>query len=234
MIEETDQTPMEIAVMTCEEKDSQTARLLSAYQVLFAQRNLDNDVLWRIIAFSVATEAGGLIALLSDKLKSANNVLNVLIGVGLLLVGVVGPLTVRFVETSVMLDRQLLDQYEDVVLHGLRLSDRFEKILPNLSKERQVAANLRRFAKTDSGKVLRTLDRIADLLGQPSLVWTATIASGGAASFGIALSTADVRGVQLVTFTSLATFLTMGLWLLANEVHRIPLRVWRRFRQKGK
>ena len=229
--------------MTCEEKDSQTARLLSAYQVLFAQRNLDNDVLWRIIAFSVATEAGGLIALLSDKLKSANNVLNVLIGVGLLLVGVVGPLTVRFVETSVMLDRQLLDQYEDVVLHewphlrqfhGLRLSDRFEKILPNLSKERQVAANLRRFAKTDSGKVLRTLDRIADLLGQPSLVWTATIASGGAASFGIALSTADVRGVQLVTFTSLATFLTMGLWLLANEVHRIPLRVWRRFRQKGK
>lgn len=221
--------------------EPQSANLLAAYAVLFQQRTLDNDVLWRIIAFSFATEAGGLITLFSNKLSSANPVLIVLIGAGLLVIGVVGPLTVRFVETSVMLDRQLLDQYEELILrkwpdlrqfHGLRLSKRFVQIRERLPADRQAFLDRRRFAKIDSGRALRTLDSIADLLGQPSLVWTAVIATGGAVGFGVALSTAGVRGPKWSILTFAATLLTLSLWLLANEAHKLPRRIWRRIRRK--
>lgn len=219
----------------------QSANLLAAYSVLFQQRTLDNDVLWRIIAFAFATEAGGLVTLFSNKLGTVNPMFIILIGAGLLVIGVVGPLTVRFVETAVMLDRQLLDQYEDLILqnwpdlrqfHGSLLSKRFVQIRENLRVDRQEALDRRRFATSDSGRALRTLDRFADLLGQPSKVWTAVIAAGGAVGFGVALSVAGVSEPARSILSVVATVLTFSLWMIAIETHKLPSRIWRRIRRK--
>lgn len=219
----------------------QSANLLAAYAVLFQQRTLDNDVLWRIIAFAFATEAGGLIALFSNKLASVNPNLIILIGAGLLVIGVVGPLTVRFVETAAMLNRQLLDQYEDLILqnwpdlrqfHGSLLSKRFVQIRGHLRPDRQEALDRRRIATNDSGRALRALDRFADLLGQPSKVWTAVTAAGGTVGFGVALSAAGVTEPTRSILTSTAAILTFSLWMIAIETHKLPRRIWRRIRRK--
>lgn len=216
--------------------------MLASYAVLFQHRSLDNDVLWRIIAFSVAAEAGALLALLSDKLNPSPALI-VLIGVGTLAVGVAGPLTIRFVETSVMIDRQLLDVYEGVMFphgaevfrqwHGLRLSARFTKVRSLLTEERREVLDRRRFAKAGSTGWRVRLDRFADLVGQPSLVWTAVIAAGGAIGFSVAVRAAGVYGWVWIFLTVLGFSLTSTLWFIAGEGHKVPARAWKRLRKSN-
>ena len=78
---------------------------------------MNNDVLWRIIAFTLAAEVSAYVGLFAvsaadPKLHVNVGFLHVLIGCAMGWMGIVGPLTTRFVETILLMDRQLLDQYE--------------------------------------------------------------------------------------------------------------------------
>lgn len=147
----------------------------------------NNSILWQLFAFLIGAQTAVGVALTQVQ---AGSYLQFLVGcVGLGGLGLFGPLAIRFIETILLLDRLLLDQYEERLLperelrlyHGRRLRDRMEMIRGHLQDDQLATLSKRRLAKL--GKQGARLDKLLDIFGQPSLIWTMVVAGAGVGGF---------------------------------------------------
>jgi len=195
-----------------------------SYSILSARYQVAQSTVWGLVTASVAAEAGLWIGMLTVRQAS------LAFGLGFVMLGMVSLLATRYFELTGMLDRQLMDEYEDALQiparlrleHGARLEERISLVLPRLDPASQKRFRKRRISKHDDDPALwHRLDVVLTTLGQASLVWTAMIAmtavAGGAAS--IALAT---NSVWLTAVAGLLIFLLLALpWLLASESGRV-------------
>ena len=110
--------------------------------------------------------------------------------VGLGGLGLLGPLAVRFIETILMMDRLLLDKYEEELLskkpmlrlyHGQRMRVRMSSLWLELDDDQKRTLGKRRL--TVLGRTGERIDWLLDLLGQPSLLWTGAVSGAGIVGF---------------------------------------------------
>lgn len=184
---------------------------------LLAQRRLNlQNAVFGFISMSLAAEAALWVGLLNLDL---NVPALVLFGLGIEMIGVIAPLSVRFYEVSNMLDRQLLDEYEaqlDIPPHlrmhtGLRFQDRLELVLPRLPEDAQRRVTRRRVSKdSDDHKAWQRADAFLDMIGAPTIVWTAVLSVVGIAGVttAFALAFESVWVCVLVAAVSVTVHLT--------------------------
>lgn len=196
---------------------------VAAYQVLMSRFVTSTQQLWQMIAFVLSAEGALWVALLTAGRTSA--LFAILIALGLTMFGTLGPLSVRFVESGIMLDRQLLDVYEYRHLpaellqaHGMRLERRFAALAATMDDDARRALFKRRFAAAASplSSWRWKVDKTLSLLGQPSLVWTAAICMAGASGAGAALYVAGAwTWLAWVAGCAIAAVVA-ALWVLGS------------------
>jgi hypothetical protein len=169
----------------------------ATYGVLAQRVLMNNDVLWRIIAFSLGAQVTAYVGLFQVK---GNGALKILLGIATAGMGIIGPLTTRFVETVLLMDRLLLDRYEVELLgidggllthHSARMKDRIASWNQWLAPEDKNRLSERRGGAKAEGS---HINKLLDLLGQPSLVWVAIMGLAGAVGFDIGIA----QGIHLL------------------------------------
>ncbi len=200
--------------------DATRAALLSAgYETLSQRITTNNDILWRIIAFTLAAEVTAYVGLFQ---VPPYRWLRMLLGCAIAGMGIIGPITTRYVETILLMDRLLLDRYERAVLSNqpeLR-QHHAERMVPRVQiwQEWLEPAEAERLAERRFGSFERgpQLNGVLDVIGQPSYTWTAIIALGGAVGFdlGVVFGAENwAVAAALIVTTNAIMFL---LWLLAS------------------
>ena len=200
---------------------SDDGNLRAAYAALTARWVSNNDVLWRIIAFGLTAEVTAYVGLTQSDYSKG---LHLLLGAAAGAVGVLAPLSVRYMETGLLMDRVLLDEYERAMLgddsvllqhHGDRLTRRVEIWSGRISEDRLRQLNARRFVYSAHAA---GLNRFLDSVGQPSVVWSAAMAFGGAIAFDLGLW--DFTRTLVVVLPVLVATNAFGLWvfLLASGI----------------
>jgi hypothetical protein len=193
--------------------------LIAAYQVLIARWSVHNDILWRIIGFSLAAEVSAFVGLVNVGKAPG---IHIILGCATAGIGIIGPISTRYAETGLLMDRMWLDRYEQVLLprypklrqmHGAKLITRVENWTEDASSEERSRIESRRFGNSALAPVL---NKAFDLLGQPSLIWTSIMALAGAVGFDVGIIL-GVSPAWLVWLLCVPTNLTMVvLWLLAS------------------
>jgi hypothetical protein len=206
-----------------------TNRSESAFETVYVgiQTHLesDTDIMWRIIAFALATEASLFVALSEIPAKA---ILRLGIGLGAQMIGLLGPLSIRYVESARLLDRILLDKYEQKLLrnnsrylqeHSEKLVSRMQDFLDNKDLTPGDRARIAE-RRLGDGRTAEILDKALDLFGQPTIVWTMAIAIAGSVGFDWGLA-AEVHVVWILTIVDLiANGLLIILWLISNNALR--------------
>lgn len=166
--------------------------LLAVYAVLFARQQSTGALTFQVVGLTAGAQAAIWVGLSTVH----QSPLMILLGCGLLLLGNTAAFVVRSAELSSMLDRQLLDVYEEqmgvpatlLTHHGRRFEDRFQAVTKELSPGAKKRVFRRRVELASGGRAWRSkADRWLSRLGQPSLVWTFVLAGSGTAGFGVAI-----------------------------------------------
>lgn len=194
--------------------------VIYAYTVLFGRYSLNTDLLWRIFGFVLAIQASLFVGIAQVQGADA---LRLIMGLAIGAFGILGPVAIRFIESAFLLDRELLDTYESVLLaarpalrqwHGERFGDRFVSIASQLSSKQRAALVKRRMSKNVKPN---RLDKILDLAGQPSLLWTAVTAFAGAVGFNVGLIQVKDHDWIQVAICVAFDILVASLWFQANQ-----------------
>jgi hypothetical protein len=144
------------------------------------------------------------------------------------MIGLLGPLSIRYVESARLLDRILLDKYEQKLLrnnsrylqeHSEKLVSRMQDFLDNKDLTPGDRARIAE-RRLGDGRTAEILDKALDLFGQPTIVWTMAIAIAGSVGFDWGLA-AEVHVVWILTIVDLiANGLLIILWLISNNALR--------------
>lgn len=127
----------------------------AVYGALLSRWEASNSMTWQVIGMSVAAEGGLWVALA----QISNSLFQLFIGLGLLAVGAIAALSIRFTELSATLDKQMLDICErdfDIppairLRHDLRFEQRLRAVSAHLDAEQRERLFLRRIAKSRTG-----------------------------------------------------------------------------------
>jgi hypothetical protein len=194
--------------------------LIAAYQVLVTRWSVHNDVLWRIIGFSLAAEVSAFVGLLSVGRSPG---IHIILGCATAAVGIVGPINTRYAETGILMDRTWLDRYERTLLprfphlrqlHGDKLLDRIADWKKYANERELMRMSERRFGGSPAAP---TLNRAFDLIGQPSLIWTSIMALGGAVGFDIGIIVGVNSTLWVWILCTVTNVVMVALWLLASS-----------------
>ncbi len=208
--------------------DSDDVRLL--YSTLLVRAQHYSTLTWQVVSMSVAAEAGLWVALAQVKTP----LFQVLIGLGLLMMGGVASLVIRYLELSSTLDRQLLGLCEQRLriepqlrtFHNLRFEDRLERVSAALDQPSVDTLFKRRIAKDLPARAdgrltpLWRVDRLLSTLGQPTVMFTAVLASSGVIGFSSGIYQASGR-LWLAIPLAMGSLVLLALPWLASMKGRI-------------
>lgn len=162
--------------------------LIAVYQGLVARWQSNNSILWQLFAFVIGADVALIVGYAG--VKNGSYLQFILGCLGLGGIGLLGPLAVRFIETILLMDRLLMDRYEEVLLrnhpnlrlfHGQRMRVRMRSLRSEMDEFQKETLAQRRL--TVLGGLGERCDWVLDRLGQPSLIWTGAVAVSGIVGF---------------------------------------------------
>lgn len=203
------------------EQESDVQRLAITYAGLLQRWSSNHQMLWSTVAIALGAEAALFVGLTRS---NESPILQLILGIGLAAVGSAGPLTVRYMETGIRLDRILLDHYEQKILgpvapellshHTHRLPDRINDLMVVFDESESADFNRRRMTGIRGA---RWMDAALDAFGKPSILWTGVMAIAGSAGFAVGLVSELHDSLFAVLLIVLQSSVLPLIWVLSND-----------------